>query len=47
MAVSVGDVARRTVQRDLERLAELGWVAEIGRGATEPNRASLWVVAVQ
>jgi Fic family protein len=41
------DVARRTVQRDLKRLVELGWVAEIGCGATELNRASLWVVAVQ
>jgi Fic family protein len=37
------DVARRTVQRDLKRLVELGLVAEIGRGATDPNRAYRWL----
>lgn len=36
------DVARRTVQRDLKRLAELGLVTEVGRGATDPNRAYRW-----
>jgi Fic family protein len=37
------DVARRTVQRDLKRLVELGLVTEVGRGATDPNRAYRWV----
>jgi len=36
------DVARRTVQRDLKRLAELGLVSEVGRGPTDPNRAYRW-----
>lgn len=36
------DVARRTVQRDLKRLAELELVSEIGRGRTDPNRAYRW-----
>lgn len=36
------DVARRTVQRDLKRLAELGLVREVGRGPTDPNRAYRW-----
>ncbi len=36
------DVARRTVQRDLKRLAELGLVTESGRGPTDPNRAYRW-----
>jgi hypothetical protein len=36
------DVARRTVQRDLKRPVELGLVTEIGRGATDPNRAYRW-----
>lgn len=35
-------VARRMVQRDLERLAELGLVSEVGRGPTDPNRAYRW-----
>lgn len=36
------EVARRTVQRDLKHLAELGLVGEVGRGATDPNRAYRW-----
>lgn len=36
------EVARRTVQRDLKRLAELGLVSEVGRGPTDPNRAYRW-----
>ena len=36
------DVARRTVQRDLKRLAEVGLVTEVGHGATDPNRAYRW-----
>jgi Fic family protein len=35
-------VVRRTVQRDLRRLAEVGLVAEVGRGPTDPNRAYRW-----
>jgi hypothetical protein len=27
------------VQRELKRLVELGLITEIGRGATDPNRA--------
>ena len=33
------DVARRTVQRDLKRLSGVGLVTQVGRGATDPNRA--------
>jgi Fic family protein len=36
------EVARRTVQRDLKRLIERGLVTEVGRGATDPNRAYRW-----
>jgi Fic family protein len=36
------DVARRTVQRDLKRLAEVGLVTEVGRGSTDPNRSYRW-----
>ncbi len=36
------DVVRRTVQRDLKRLAELGLVSEIGRAPTDPKRAYRW-----
>lgn len=36
------DVARRTVQRDLKRLSEVGLVTQVGRGATDPNRAYRW-----
>lgn len=36
------EAARRTVQRDLNRLAELGLVSEVGRGPTDPNRAYRW-----
>jgi hypothetical protein len=39
------DVAGRAVQGDLIRLVELGLVTEIGRGATDPNRAYRWVGA--
>lgn len=35
------DVARRTVQRDLKRLAQLGLLIEVG-AATDPNRAYRW-----
>ncbi len=35
-------VARRTVQRDLKRLVEVGLVSELGRGPTDPNRAYRW-----
>jgi Fic family protein len=38
----LADVARRTVQRDLKRLAEVGLVTEVGRGGTDPNRAYRW-----
>ena len=33
------DVARRTVQRDLKRLGEVGRVTEVGRGSTDPTRS--------
>jgi len=33
------DVARRTLQRDLRRLVELGLVAEVGQGSTDPHSA--------
>lgn len=36
------EVARRTVQRDLKRLVELGLVRETGQGSTDPNRAYRW-----
>lgn len=36
------ETARRTIQRDLKRLAELGLVSEVGRGPTDPNRAYRW-----
>jgi Fic family protein len=36
------DVARRTVQRDLKRLAELSLVAELGLAPTDPNRSYQW-----
>jgi len=36
------DVTRRTVQRDLKRLVELGLVIEVGSGPTDPNRAYRW-----
>ncbi len=38
----LSNVARRTVQRDLKRLADLGLVSEVGRGATDPNRSYRW-----
>jgi Fic family protein len=38
----LSDVARRTVQRDLKRLVELGLVIEFGRGPTDPTRAYRW-----
>jgi Fic family protein len=41
------DVARRTVQRDLKRLAELRLVTESGRGPTDPNRAYRWSLPEQ
>ena len=37
------EVGRRTVQRDLKRLVELGLVVEEGRAPTDPNRAYRWV----
>lgn len=40
--VLLPEVARRTVQRDLKRLAELSLVSEVGRGPTDPNRAYRW-----
>ncbi len=36
------EVARRTVQRDLKRLADLELVREVGRGTTDPNRSYRW-----
>lgn len=36
------EVGRRTVQRDLKRLAELGLASEVGRGPTDPNRSYRW-----
>lgn len=36
------DVARRTVQRDLKRLVEVGLVVETGQSATDPSRAYRW-----
>ena len=36
-------VTRRTLQRDLKRLAELGLLTELGSGPTDPNRAYRWV----
>jgi DeoR/GlpR family transcriptional regulator of sugar metabolism len=41
------DVVRRTVQRDLKRLAEVGLVSEIGRGPTDPKRAYRWSLPKQ
>ena len=38
----LSNVARRTVQRDLKRLADLGLVSEVGRGATDPKRSYRW-----
>ena len=38
----LGDVARRTVQRDLKRLVEVGLVTQVGRGETDPNRGYRW-----
>jgi Fic family protein len=35
-------MARRTLQRDLKRLVELGLVNETGRGPTDPTRAYHW-----
>jgi Fic family protein len=35
-------VTRRTIQRDLKRLVDLGLVTDLGRGATDPNRAYRW-----
>ena len=32
-------VGRRTLQRDLKRLLELGVVVHVGQNVTEPNRA--------
>jgi Fic family protein len=39
------DVARRTLQRDLKRLIEVGLVAEIGQGPTDPTRQYRWLGA--
>ncbi len=36
------DVAHRTLQRDLKRLIEVGLVAEIGQGPTDPKRQYRW-----
>lgn len=36
------EVTRRTVQRDLKRLMELGLISEIGQASTDPNRAYRW-----
>ena len=38
----LSNVARRTVQRDLKRLADLGLVSEVGRGTTDPKRSYRW-----
>jgi Fic family protein len=37
------DVARRTLQRDLKRLVDVGLVAEIGQGPTDPTRHYRWL----
>jgi hypothetical protein len=37
------DVVRRTLQRDLKRLVEVGLVAEVGQGPTDPTRHSRWL----
>ncbi|MEO8183590.1 MAG: Fic family protein [Deltaproteobacteria bacterium] len=37
------NVARRTVQRDLKRLVEVGLVAEMGQGPTDPTRSYRWL----
>jgi Fic family protein len=37
------DVARRTLQRDLKRLVEVGLVAEVGQGPTDPTRHYRWL----
>jgi len=37
------EVGRRTVQRDLKRLADVGLIVEEGRATTDPNRAYRWV----
>lgn len=37
------DVARRTLQRDLKRLVEVGFVAEVGHGPTDPTRHYRWL----
>jgi Fic family protein len=37
------DVARRTLQRDLKRLVEVGLVTELGQGPTDPTRRYRWL----
>jgi DNA-binding HxlR family transcriptional regulator len=39
----VPDVNRRTLQRDLKALLDLGLIREEGRGPTDPTRHYVWV----
>jgi Fic family protein len=36
------EVGRRTLQRDLKRLTELGLISEVGLGPTDPTRSYRW-----